>query len=225
MSTNKTASIVSFVLTLQFLATLGWIVASWGSTGLGGLTGGMADYFLRNVEDRFYFTLINLYNVSFGLTAVSLVVLLQKHITVARTRYFLAILWLTAAAALYVASGIIPIVGADAIAMSGRGELTQVIVVVVTGLVLAATFASGVGLFFAASALLADQLFPTLLCFIMFGSAAIEVAEYSSTLLLILDPALGTVWSIWLGISLWNRESATHSDATRVRPSIRSAAV
>lgn len=212
MKVSRTASVISFLLTLQFLATLWWIVEAWPMAGPGGLSNlaeGMAAYFIANLDNRAYFTAINLYNVSFGLTAVSLVVLLRDYFAAARTRYFLAILWLAGAAVMYVASGIIPIAAADALVASGDGILTQTVVVVATGLVLGATFSSGVGVFFAGWSLLTTRFAPTLLCCLMFISAGIEVTEYLHPLLLILDPLVGTIWSIWLGLILWHKPEPT----------------
>ena len=44
---------------------------------------------------------------------------------------------------------------------------------------------------------------PMLLCSVMLVAGLIETAEWASPAILVLDPLLGSFWSLWLGRLLW----------------------
>ncbi|MEQ1928984.1 MAG: hypothetical protein ABL957_00435 [Parvularculaceae bacterium] len=203
---NRLAAATAFGLTLQFLATLGWIAISWpqgGVANIGQLDERMGDMIVDMLGEPNVFLSANLYNVSFGLTALTLMVLLKERLSAAPIRAMLALCWISGAAALYVATGIVPLTAGDALIASADKSALLSIVLVTKGLLLAATFMSGVGLFFAAWAALDTRFVHPALCGVMFAAALIEMVEYSSPWFLILDPLLGTIWSLWLGAVLF----------------------
>lgn len=204
-SVNQLAAATAFGLTLQFLATLAWIALAWPEGGLANMAGlddRMGALIVDMLDEPNVFLSANLYNVSFGLTAATLIVLLRGRLSGAPLRATLAVIWIGGAATLYVATGIVPITAGEALIESADQSALLAIILVTKGLLLAATFMSGVGLFFAAWAALETRFLPAALCWVMFAAAAVEVVEYSSPWFLVLDPLLGAVWSLWLGAIL-----------------------
>jgi hypothetical protein len=77
------------------------------------------------------------------------------------------------------------------------------IVGVTTGLVLGATSAAGAGVVLTSVAALHSGRLPRVLCYLFLIDGLMQLAEFAVPLFLILDPVLGSVWSLWLGAVLW----------------------
>src|SRR5262245_19154361 len=69
---HRIGAYAAFALTVQFLATLVWIAASWPAAGLSGLTEAMGATFVAQSQAPMPFALMNLYNASFAASAVVL---------------------------------------------------------------------------------------------------------------------------------------------------------
>lgn len=206
MRLSRIGALASFGLTLQFAATLAWIVAALprtGIAGLGDLTEAMAAYFVDFADAPVSFTFLNLYNASFGITAIVLVVVMRERMRDAPLRMQLAVIAITIAATLFLASGIIPnVVDVSQFALNDPSAL-RATVGIVTGLVLAATTAAGFGVSLSGWAALDTGHLPKPLCWLLIADGLMQIAEFATPLFLILDPLAGTIWSISLGLLLW----------------------
>jgi hypothetical protein len=206
---QRIGAYAAFVLTIQFLATVAWIVISWPPTGLSGLMHAMADSFLAEAQAPFPFILANIYNASFAASAVVLAVVMRTYLTDSPFLMQLAVLAVVIAAAMFVASGVIPIVSIPQLMAANDMSAVNAVVGVATGLVLGATMASGAGVILAAvSGLQSGGRMPQLLCYLMIFDGLMQLGEFSVPLFLILDPVCGTIWSLWIGSILW-REGFT----------------
>jgi hypothetical protein len=121
------------------------------------------------------------------------------------------VLAIAIAAAQFLASGIIPIVSIPELVRANDASAVRAIVGVVTGLVLGATTAAGCGVTLIACAMLASGRFPKLLCYLCLVDGMMQMVEFAVPLFLILDPLLGTLWSLWLGSILWRRSPAVRA--------------
>src|SRR5262249_36003371 len=144
-------------------------------------------------------TIINLYNASFAITMVVLAIILRKRLAQARLKMQIAVIALSGAAALLLASGIIPIVSGPTLVKLKDASALQATIGIVAGLTLAASTAAGFGVVLTAWSGLETGGLPVGLCWLMIIGGLAEIAEFMSPILLILDPAAGTVWSLWLG--------------------------
>jgi hypothetical protein len=210
MRVNRIGAICAFVLTFQFLATLAWIVVSLPADGLGGLdqlVDAMAAFFTAYATRPVPFAILNLYNASFAITAVVLVIILRERLAQARLKMQLAVIAISVAAALFLASGIIPIVSGPTLVKLNDASALRATIGVVAGLVLAATTAAGFGVTLTAWSGFETGRLPVAMCWLMIIGGLMEIAEFTVPIFLILDPALGTVWSLWLGFFLWRTDS------------------
>jgi hypothetical protein len=210
MRLNRIGAICAFVLTIQFLATLGWIVVSLPAEGLGGLdklADAMAAFFKAYATRTLPFMILNLYNASFAFTAVVLVIILRERLAQARLKMQFSVIAISVAAALFLASGIIPIVSGRTLVELNDVSALRATIGVVTGLVLAATTAAGFGVALTAWSGLETGRLPAIMCWLMIIGGLMEIAEFTAPLFLILDPSIGTVWSLWLGFFLWRTDA------------------
>jgi hypothetical protein len=200
---HRIGAYAAFVLTFQFLATLLWIAVSWPPTGLAGLMGAMADSFLAQALAPFPFVLMNLYNASFAASAIVLILVMRQQLPESPFLMQCAIIAIVIASALFLASGIIPIVSVPHLVAAKDTSAVNAIVGVTTGLVLGATFAAGAGVVLTSIAALHSGRLPRVLCYLFLIDGLMQLGEFSMPLFLILDPFLGSVWSLWLGAILW----------------------
>jgi hypothetical protein len=200
---SRLGSYASFLLAAQFAATLLWIIVSWPPEGLAGLTDAMGDSFLAQAMAPFPFAFINLYNASFAATALVVVVIVSEKLPEFPYLTKFGVIAIVIAAALFLASGIIPIVSVPQLVKANDTSAVHAIVGVVTGLVLGATTAAGSGVILMASALLLSGRVPKLLCYICLFDGTMQLFEFAVHPFLILDPLFGTIWSLWVGAILW----------------------
>jgi threonine/homoserine/homoserine lactone efflux protein len=79
--------------------------------------------------------------------------------------------------------------------------------------------ASGFAVVVFAAVGLSSKRLPSLLAGLMIVAGLIETIEWAVPAILILDPLLGAVWSIWLGSLLWkDRIAAPGPHAHQVAP-------
>lgn len=203
MQPAKVGAIASFILAIQFLLTLVWIIVSWPPEGLTGLVDAMGAYYRERVDEPFAFATMNLYNCSFGVSALTLAVVLRRQFSDYPLGTDFAVASITAAAAMYVASGVVPLIAAPPLAEAGDEAALRVVEGVSAGLLLGGTMASGFALVAFGALALNSRRLPTPLCIVIILSGSIEIVEWSSAGLLVLDPIFGTVWAAWLGSQLW----------------------
>lgn len=203
MRPSRVGAIASFVLSVQFFLTLVWIVVSWPPEGLAGLVDAMGAYYRERVDEPFAFAILNLYNCSFGVTALMLAVVLRRQFSDYPLGTDFAVANITAAAAMYVASGVVPLIAAPPLAGAGDSAALRVVEGISAGLLLGGTMASGIALVVFGVIALNSGRIPTPLCVLIFLSGSIEILEWSHAGLLVLDPIFGTVWAAWLGSQLW----------------------
>ncbi len=203
MQPNKIGAIASYVLTVQFLLTLLWIVVSWPPTGLPELADSMAHYFRAHISEPLPFAVMNLYNVSFAVSALSLALILRRLFPPFTFPIDFAFFSIVIAAALYIASGVVPLVAAPSLAKAGNESGLSVLEGISAGLLLAGTMASGFGVAVFAWVGLRSRRLPVLFCCVMLLAGLIETAEWGVPAILVLDPLFGSVWSVWLGTLLW----------------------
>jgi hypothetical protein len=202
MQPNKVGAAASFVLTIQFLLTLLWIITAWPPEGFEGLAASMADYFRERIDQPFEFAVLNLYNVSFALSAVALAVVLRRQFSDFPHLGDFAFSNIVIASSMYVASGVVPLVAAPDLLEAGDESALNAVEGVGVGLLLGATMASGFAVTtFSLVGFLSKRL-PTFLCILMLAAGLIEVVEWAVPAILILDPLIGTCWSVWLGVLL-----------------------
>ncbi|MCC6698711.1 MAG: hypothetical protein IT365_24010 [Candidatus Hydrogenedentes bacterium] len=213
MRPYRVGAVASFVLAVQFLLTLVWIIVSWPPEGLSGLVDAMGAYYRERVDEPFAFAAMNLYNCSFGVTALTLAVVLRRQFSDYPLGTDFAVASITAAATMYVASGVVPLIAAPPLAEAGDEAALRVVEGVSAGLLLAGTMASGFALVVFGVLALNSRRLPTPLCLLIVLSGSIEIVEWGSAGLLVLDPIFGTVWTAWLGSQLW---ADRVSGATRV---------
>jgi len=216
MKPTRVGAVLAFVLTLQFLLTLLWILVSWPPGGLGSLADAMAQYFLARANDPFAFILLNLYNVSFAVSAVALAVIMRGLFSDYPHRAQFAVYSILVAAAQYVASGVVPLVALPPLVAAGDHSAVNALVGVSTGLLLGATMASGFAVATFAWIGFSSARLPRALCGLMLFAGLIEMVEFGVPLILVLDPLSGAAWSIWLGTLLWNDRIA-HGAASSVQ--------
>jgi hypothetical protein len=77
---------------------------------------------------------------------------------------------------------------------------------IVIGLILAATTAAGFAAVLAGSAGLSTGRLPRLLSWLLIIGGIIEIVEFTVPVALVLDPALGAIWSFWLGLILLRKD-------------------
>lgn len=203
MQPAKVGAIASFILAVQFLLTLVWIVVSWPPEGLSGLVDAMGAYYRERVDEPFAFATMNLYNCSFGVSALILAVVLRRQFSDYPLSTDFAVASITAAAAMYIASGVVPLIAAPPLAEAGDDAALRIVEGVSAGLLLGGTMASGFALVTFGSLALNSRRLPTPLCIVIILSGSIEIVEWSSAGLLVLDPILGSLWAAWLGSQLW----------------------
>ena len=215
MQLSRVGALASFVLTVQFLLTLLWLLASWPAEGLAGLADAMAAYFLAEALEPTTFAAMNLYNVSFGLSAAVLAVTMRNRFSDYPVRGELAVYAIVVAAMLFVASGMIPLVGLPDLVRAQDASAVATMVAMATGLVFAATMCCGIGLALFAWVGFSSRRLPAGLCWLLLVVGLIELVEFAVPLFLLLDPLIGTCWSLWLGELLWRDRVAGSVRASR----------
>jgi hypothetical protein len=213
MQPTRVGAIASFVLTGQFLLTLLWIVVAWPAGGLAGLADAMAEYFRARATEPLPFAVLNLYNVSFALSALTLGVVLRRQFSDFPYRADFAFFSIVIAAAMYVASGVVPLVAAPDLVKTGDLSAVNAIEGVGAGLLLGGTMASGFAVTVFALIGFSSKRLPFPLCVLMLTAGLVEVVEWAVPAILVLDPLLGAFWSIWLGILLWTNHVAPSEPA------------
>lgn len=217
MQPTKFGAVLSFILTIQFLLTLAWILVAWPAEGLAGLTDAMAEYFRARIDQPFSFAVLNLYNVSFALSASALAVVIRRQFLDFQYLGDFMMLNVAIAAAMYVASGIVPLVAAPPLHAIGDESALNAIEGVGAGLLLGATMASGFAVITVAVMGLMSKRLPFFLCLIVLSAGIIELIEWAVPTILILDPLLGSVWSVWLGV-LFLQGRVAHVESARQHP-------
>ena len=203
MQPNRAGAIASFVLTVQFVLTLLWIAMSWPPSGLSGLADSMANYFRSHVSEPLPFAVMNLYNVSFAVSALTLGVVLRRRFPDYPHRIDFGFFSIVMAATLYVASGMVPLVAAPNLVKAGDTSALNALEGISAGLLLGGTMASGFALFALGWVGLASKRLPFMLSGLIMAAGLIELAEWRVPVILILDPLFGSFWSLWLGSLLW----------------------
>jgi hypothetical protein len=217
MQPTRVGAIASFVLTVQFALTLLWILVAWPDEGLGALAASMSALFRENATNPIPFAIMNLYNVSFAVSALTLAVVLRRQFHDFPYRMDFVYAMAAVAGALYVASGMVPLVAGPDLVKAGNDAAVSAIEGVGVGLLLAGTMASGFAVIVIATVGFESKRLPALLCGIAFLAGVTEVIEWAVPAILILDPLLGTVWSVWLGSLLWaDRVSAAATERPRL---------
>jgi hypothetical protein len=211
---HRIGAYAAFALTLQFLATLAWIAASWPAAGFAGLTEAMAVSFLAQSQAAFPFVLLNLYNASFAASAVVLVTVMSEYLTQAPFLMRLAVIAITVAASLFLASGIIPVMSIPQLVRANDSSAVHAVVGIATGLVLSATSAAGTGVVLSGAAALRTGRLPRLLCYLIILDGVMQIGEFAVAPFLVLDPLAGTIWSVWLGTLLWRNALVVRTSAT-----------
>lgn len=204
MALNRVGAIASFVLTAQFLLTLLWELMSWPASGLPGLADAMAAYFLSSVHEPLTWTAMNMYNVSFGISGLVLAVILRERFSDYPRCAAVAFHILLVAVVLTFASGAAPMIALPDLVAAGDTSAVNALVAMATGLLLSATMAFGMALIVFGAVGFASRRLPFLLSSLLVIVGVIEVTEFAVPLFLVLDPLIGSVWSVWLGILLWN---------------------
>jgi hypothetical protein len=159
---------------------------------------------------------LNLYNVSFALSALTLGLILRKQFSEYSYRLDFAFFNIVIAATLYIASGVVPLVAAPDLVKAGDQSAVNAIAGVGAGLLLAGTMASGFAVGMFAIVGFSSKRLPAGLCALMLAAGLVELVEWGIPPILLLDPLLGSFWSIWLGILLWNNGMA-HGEAAQPR--------
>jgi hypothetical protein len=197
--------------------TLLWIVVSWPPEGLAGLTGAMAEYFRSRIDLPFEFAVLNLYNVSFALSALALAVVLRRQFFEFPHCVDFAFANIIVAGAMYVASGVVPLVAAPVLLQAGDASALNALEGVSMGLLLGATMASGFALATFSFVGFRSKRLPFVLCSLILAAGLIETVEWANPAILVLDPLLGSFWSFWLGSLLWRNRLARGTDASTRR--------
>lgn len=208
MQLRKIGAVMAFVLTIQFLLTLWFIVIAWPKEGpggwaaLNGLADSIAAYITGLAATPAPFMLASLYNAVFCVPAIVLAVALREHLAEARHRMLLAVIGAAIAGGLWLAGGIIPVVSVPQIVAANDTSALRAVSGIAIGLILAATTAAGFAAVLAGSAGLSTGRLPRLLCWLLIVGGVVEICEFAVPVFLIIDPTLGTIWSLWLGILL-----------------------
>jgi hypothetical protein len=206
MKLHRIGAVSSFLLTLQFAATLGLIAAAWnlgdGSMGRGldRLAFRMATYVAPHAQDPATFLLLNLYNASFFVTVLPAAFATRQRLAEAELRMQGAMITVSIAAGLFLTSGIIPVVAVPDMVSTSDSSAVAVLPAVVVGMVLAATSAIGFTVVFCGWAGLTTGKLPAGLCVLAMVGGVMEITEFAVPAFLILEPLIGVFWSLWLGI-------------------------
>jgi hypothetical protein len=207
MQLARAGAFASYALTLQFAATLAFVAAAFPQGGIGGLSQlaeSMADYIANHSATLLPFFVLNLYNASFAITAVVTILAAYELLAdSAPVRMRIAVIAITMAGTLFLATGIIPIVtGRDIVELKDASTL-RLLVGILIGTDLAATSAAGWAVALGGSAGLTSGRLPRGLSYLLIVSGVVEIIEFAVPLCLVLDPLLGTFWSLWLGTIFW----------------------
>jgi len=206
MHLRKIGAVMAFVLTIQFLLTLWFIVLAWPKEGPGGWAAlnGLADSIAAYIAGLAAtpFMLASLYNAVFCVPAIVLAVALQEHLAEARHRMLLAVIGAAIAGGLWLAGGIIPVVTVPQIMAANDTSALRAVCGIAIGLILAATTAAGFAAVLVGSAGISTGRLPRLLCWLLIVGGVVEICEFAVPVFLIIDPTLGTIWSLWLGFLL-----------------------
>ena len=212
MQLRKFGAISAFILTFQFLATLWLLYVAWpqgapvGWAGLQQLPDSIATYIAEMAGRPTPFLLTNLYNAVFTVPAIVLAVALRQHMAAAPDRMRLAVIGASIAGGLWLAGGIIPVVCVPQIMAANDASAFRAVSGVVIGLILAATTAAGFAAVLAGSAGLSTRRLPRLLSWMLIIGGIIEIVEFTVPVALVLDPALGAIWSFWIGLILLRKD-------------------
>lgn len=203
MGAHRVGALACFVLTAQFLLTVMWVVVAWPPGGFSGLADAMAQSFLGHVNDPFIWFVLNFYNVSFALSATVVGLVLRDQFGDLPRRAQMFMYLILIAAALYVVSGVVPMIALPDLINAGDTPAVNAVVAISTAFLLGATMVSGFVLLLGAAIFHASRRVPLLLCGILVVAGAIEIAEFAVPVFLFLDPFIGAFWSVWLGVLLW----------------------
>lgn len=208
MQLRKIGAVASFILTFQFLLTLWFIWVAWPTEGprgwaaLNGLADSIAAYIAEMAAKPAPFMLANLYNAVFCAPAIVLALALREHLAPAGHRMLLAVVGASIAGGLWLAGGIIPLVCVPQIVAANDISALRAVSGITIGLILAATTAAGFAAVLAGSAGISTGGLPRLLCWLLIIGGVVEICEFAVPVFLIIDPTLGAIWSLWLGILL-----------------------
>src|SRR5262249_14345634 len=154
-----------------------------------------AQYFRAHVSEPVPFAFMNLYNVSFAISALTLALVLRSLFAAFTYRIDFAFFIIVIAAALYVASGVVPMLAAPALAKAGDESALNALQGIGAGLLLGGTMASGLGVAVFAWVGFSSRRLPASLCSLMLVAGLVETVEWAFNAILVLDPLLGTLWS------------------------------
>ena len=206
MQLRRIGAVMAFILTIQFLLTLWFIVLAWPKEGPGGWAAlnGLADSIAAYIAGLAAtpFKLASLYNAVFCVPAIVLAVAMREHMPGAPHRMRLAVIAAAIAGGLWLAGGIIPVVTVPQILAANDTSALRAVLGIAIGLILAATTAAGFAAVLAGSAGLSTGRLPRLLCWILIVGGVVEICEFVVPVFLIIDPTLGTIWSLWVGFIL-----------------------
>jgi hypothetical protein len=220
MQLRKISAIAAFVLASQFMIALALVVVAWpkGSptfvSALNQLVDSSVSWVAALVARPPLFLLANLYNALWCAPIIVLALALREQMPPARHRMLLALISASIAGALFLAGGIIPVVSLPQIAAASDMSASRAVSGIVLGMVLTATSAAGFAVMLIGSAALSTGYLPRLLALLLIVSGVLEICEFAVPLCLVLDPVLGAVWSLWLGVVLLRAKSAQNARAT-----------
>jgi hypothetical protein len=204
MRLQKLGGYASIGLAVQFLVSLGFFVFVLPKLGLASPNdfGDPVKGLAALAASPATFLMLNVVNASFSVTALLLALALRERLRDAPNRMRLAVIAASIAGALFLAGGVVPIVGLPSIASANDVSAYRALTGIASGLVLAGTSAAGWVLVLSGWAALSTGKLPRALGLILILGGVVEILEFAVPLFLILDPFLGTVWSLWLGVTL-----------------------
>ena len=152
----------------------------------------MATYFRSHVSGPLPFAVMNLYDVSFAVSALTLGVVLRRRFPEYPYRIDFGFFSIVMAATLYVASGMVPLVAAPNLVKAGDASALNALEGISAGLLLGGTMASGFALFVLGWVGFSSKRLPFLLSGLMLSAGLLELAEWRVPVILILDPLFGS---------------------------------
>jgi hypothetical protein len=202
MSSRKLISVASFGLTLQFILSLAIFIFVLPGLGLKE----PSDFNDVNKAMNAFsasprtFLLLNLINASFAITSVLFAAGLREIAADYSRTVRIGLIVSAAAAALFVAGGLIPIMNMPSIVTANDISAFRALNGISGGLILAGTFAAGWLIALTGWTGIRLKLFPAALGVLLIASGIVEIFEFCTPLFFVIDPFLGIIWGTWLGI-------------------------
>jgi hypothetical protein len=202
MKTLRLGGYASLALTLQFILTLvlfAVVLPQYGlkiPTDFNDPAKGLGAIALAPGT----FAFLNLINASFAITTILVTIGLRARLGESLPGMRIALLAAAASAALFLAGGVLGIIGFDNIANDVSAY--RAINAVASALVLAGTSAAGWILLISGGIGIRTRQLPVVLSYLLILGGAIEILEFLFPIFLTVDPFLGIIWSIWLGFVL-----------------------